>query len=354
MGRTVSLVFVVDDFRLPGPHGTGKAGFLGLLPTGLIHADPNLVFGKIPLIRVQHLLHRRHERRVAARGNAPVLLQPRLDLLFSESSVPFLSRCSRRSPSPSDGRPAASASSGHNLRAGKNRPEPPASPPSLRPGVSVGGSPAPGGGERPPNPPKHNACAGVRPSKRRYPGRARCRHPGVCRRRAPRLPSAESAPDDDARRLRYRRRSLGVPGAPTPKGALDRASCPEDWPGSTPIPAPNPCRQARFPETGSVRSPREHERLHVRHRVCGDEQESAVPIGRSRVPTRTDTGPTRTDTEILPEYCRQFNGSVLLAWDGLAAGRSERDSSPRKRAPVQQPDMRLVDGFRETGKFRIA
>ena len=30
------------------------------------------------------------------------------------------------------------------------------------------------------------------------------------------------------------------------------------------------------------------------------------------MPTRTDTGPTRTDTEILPEYCRQFNGSVLL------------------------------------------
>ena len=56
----------------------------------------------------------------------------------------------------------------------------------------------------------------------------------------------------------------------------------------------------------------ECERLHVRHRVCEDEQESAVPIGRSRVPTRTDTGPTRTDTEILPEYCRQFNVSVLL------------------------------------------
>ncbi len=71
-------------------------------------------------------------------------------------------------------------------------------------------------------------------------------------------------------------------------------------------------------QTGSVPGnrirpiPRERERLHVRHRVCGDEQESAVPIGRSRVPTRTDTGPTRTDTEILPEYYRQFNVSVLL------------------------------------------
>ena len=30
------------------------------------------------------------------------------------------------------------------------------------------------------------------------------------------------------------------------------------------------------------------------------------------MPTRTDTGPTRTDTEILPEYYRQFNVSVLL------------------------------------------
>ncbi len=86
----------------------------------------------------------------------------------------------------------------------------------------------------------------------------------------------------------------------------NRASCPEGWPGSTPIPAPNPCRQARFPETGSVRSPRERERLHVRHRVGGDEPESAVPIGRPRVPTRTDT-------EISPGYYRQFNVSVLLA-----------------------------------------
>ncbi len=82
MGRAVSLVFVVDDFRLPGPHGAGKASFLRLLPTGLIHANQNLVFGNIPLIQVQHLLPRRHERRVAARGKAPVRLQPRLDLLF--------------------------------------------------------------------------------------------------------------------------------------------------------------------------------------------------------------------------------------------------------------------------------
>ena len=82
MGRTVSLVFVVDDFWRPGPHGAGKAGFLRRLPAGLIPADPNLVFGNLPRIRVPHLLPRRHERRVAARGKAPVRFQPRLDLLF--------------------------------------------------------------------------------------------------------------------------------------------------------------------------------------------------------------------------------------------------------------------------------
>ncbi len=88
-GRTVSLVFVVDDVRRPGPHGTGKAGFLRRLPAGLIPADPNLVFGNLPRIRVPHLLPRRHERRVAARGKTPVRFQPRLDLLFQSPPYRF-------------------------------------------------------------------------------------------------------------------------------------------------------------------------------------------------------------------------------------------------------------------------
>ncbi len=167
-------------------------------------------------------------------GMHPYGFSPSWVSCFSESSVPVPSRCSRRSPSPSAARPAASAARGPNPRAGGNRPEPPASPPSPRPGGSVGGAPAPGGGGRPPDPPERSACAGVRPSKRRYPGRARGRHPGGCRRRALRPPSAESAPAAAARRLRYRRRSPGVPGAPAPKGALGRASCPEGGPGSAP------------------------------------------------------------------------------------------------------------------------
>ncbi len=112
----------------------------------------------------------------------------------------------------------------------------------------------------------------------------------------------------------------------------NRASCPEGWPGSTPIPAPNPCRQARFPETGSVRSPRECERLHVRHRVCGDEPESAVPIGRSRVPTRTDTGPTRTDTDRHGNLARILSSVQRFRTTRVPA--STRSGSSRSRVSV--------------------
>ncbi len=101
-GRTGSLVFAVDDVRRPGPHGAGKAGFLRRRPAGLIPAGPNLVFSTLPRIRVPHLLPRRHERRVAARGKAPVRLQPRLDLLWFRvlrtGSFEMLSTISIRRP----------------------------------------------------------------------------------------------------------------------------------------------------------------------------------------------------------------------------------------------------------------
>ncbi len=119
----------------------------------------------------------------------------------SESSVPFPSKSSRRSPSPSDGRPAASASRGPSPRAGKNQPGRPVSPPSPRPGVSVGGAPAPGAGERPPDPPERSACAGVRPLRRRPPGRAR----STSRRGPP------SRPSSAIRRICARRRRQAAP-----------------------------------------------------------------------------------------------------------------------------------------------
>ncbi len=89
IGRTIARIFVIDNSRRPGLHGTGKAGFLRLLSAGLLPADQYLVCGQVPLIRSPPILPLCPARRASTRRHAAGRFPPRLALLYLVFSVPF-------------------------------------------------------------------------------------------------------------------------------------------------------------------------------------------------------------------------------------------------------------------------
>ncbi len=81
--RSVALMLEVAGGGPAGLRGQGRARLLRLLPRCLVKADEDLVVGKVPAVRVEHVLHRADEVGVLFRRHAPALARPGLDVVLS-------------------------------------------------------------------------------------------------------------------------------------------------------------------------------------------------------------------------------------------------------------------------------
>src|SRR5471032_3124200 len=82
VGRSIALVFVIISGRPSWLGRDGNARFGNELLRGLVEADHG-TFGVVrPLINVEYVFHRGHERGAGVRGNDPLLFQMRFENVF--------------------------------------------------------------------------------------------------------------------------------------------------------------------------------------------------------------------------------------------------------------------------------
>ncbi len=85
VGRAVADILVIEPLRLTRLGWQGLHRFADQLLARLVQADqrPPLVVGSV--VDLQDILHRTNELGVRLRRDAPLLFQPRLDLVFEDA-----------------------------------------------------------------------------------------------------------------------------------------------------------------------------------------------------------------------------------------------------------------------------
>lgn len=82
VGRSITLIFIIDALRPPRLHGNRCANFLHQLFALLVQAYHGALGVIRPLVHFQHVFHRGYEISVLLRRNHPLLFQPRLEVVF--------------------------------------------------------------------------------------------------------------------------------------------------------------------------------------------------------------------------------------------------------------------------------